>query len=198
MPTNSIGGLAKSKLTRIKRRASGGMSQVQERLTDETKQVKRRLSEADRGDVQRALRRAEQRIDVDEEVTREQDPTAQRAADAARMGPPVDATLDPLTTPEHADALAGGRGNMTTSMERYGQVPAGVAVRDSLVTPDSDDDVEPLATGGSITTVDAMVVGPVESDYAAEDDMEMVGTGGDDSDPLAVDAGFEFGFGGEE
>lgn len=191
MPSERYG--TESRLARLKGRAGGAVRSAGQRLRSGSQGAASAVDR--RRELRRLLEETERRIDVDEgEIEREPVPTAERAARAARMGPPVEATLAPLEAPETAHALAGGRGNMAVGVSGRS---TGTEVQDSLVVPDRRDDVEPLAAGGGMLAVDMLVMGGGGDAGESEASLEGIAVGGMESDdPLAVE-GFTFGFGEE-
>jgi len=98
---------------------------------------------------------------------REKKDSAKRAEESATMGPPVNATLEPLTAPEETQFFAGAAGRSRV---------------DELAAPSRrdggpDGTMEDLVTGGSEKGVDDLVTGNSSSEKGVDD---LVTENGDD------------------
>lgn len=113
--------------------------------------------------------------------------TADRAADAAMMGPPVNATLDPLSAPEQTEALTYGSA-MRDDGPRVDDLVLGMGMGTSPDAP---------ASGGDPRVDDMVTSGGMNGDGPRVDDL-VWGDGDGDGDSDGDDGEGFFSFGGGE
>lgn len=172
----------------IRERLAAGAKRVKDRATN------RREDEVERQVERKANAEPQQRdrkdgSDVDHRRTSpdsdEEDEMFRRAEDAATMGSPIDATIDPVTSPEGMEKLARGEGGA-------GEDPDDLGL---FGDPDGGSDGGGLFDFGS-GDGDGGLFDWSASGSGSGSEADMDGT--DDSDPMSVDDEYGLGMGGDD
>jgi len=164
------------------RGANSKLSKLKRGARQDVRTAERRARQVDSKDVRKALRKAGSQFEGVEGAAAGQgdEETFARAEDNAQMGAPLEATLDPTTSPQDMQNFVTGSAGSTNRQGFDGGVGVGVGAVDQMVSSgaNQDRDVEDdLFAFGSSRDRDADDGNPLEFD-----------TFGDgDSDVLAVD-----------